>query len=344
MMDGYVVRLADAGKTVPVTGELAAGQVSHAPLRDGSALEIMTGAPCPPGTEAVVPKEESERTGQQVQLPSDIAPGQHIASMGGECAEGAEVLKEGACITPLAIAVLATFGIETVQVFPPPAVAVITTGNELVEPGQAPGRAQIRDTNGPMLAALARSSGIETLTVLHAGDTLEALSAVLEQTEHADIVMFAGGVSAGKYDLVPKALEAHGATIVLHKVTQKPGKPLLFATKGPRLFFGLPGNPLSCHVCFHRYVAAAIRKMTGCVPTAPQDGGRLTDAITVTGSRTVFQLARVEPGHEGWQVTPLLGKGSADVFAPATANALVRLEPAVGEYPAGATVGFEWTT
>lgn len=342
MMDGFAVAVSDAGKTIEVCGEVAAGASTDAEVRPGIAIEIMTGAPCPAGTEAVVPKEDAIRSEHRVTLPTTIKPGQNIALAGAECPSGTMVLRPGDVITPLALASIVTFGIEHVLVYPKPTLAIITTGDELVEPAVSPGPSQIRNSNAPMLATLAQSMGITPTVVAHARDTVAELLSTLQQANHCDFVVLTGAVSEGRYDSVPDALARFEATPVFHKVTQRPGKPLYFATRGEQLIFGLPGNPLSCHLGFHRYVAPAARVFMHRPPDPLRSAGRLTEAFVMKGPRTVFQLARADDANGEWQVRPLLGKGSADMYSASTANCVLRFEPESGTTPAGAAVSFEW--
>lgn len=341
MMDGYAVRLADAGREAVVQGQIAAGNCTGGPLSDGTAYAIMTGAPCPPGTEAVAPVETVCRINGRVRLPATMAPGEHVALKGSECNAGDAVADPGDRITPLVIANLATFGYTHIRAIPRPVCAVITTGSELAGETGAPESFQIRDANGPMLEALLREAGNRQVTRCHAADTLESLEQALEIVRGADVVLLSGGVSAGAYDLVPRALELHGVHVVFHKVTQKPGKPLLFGKLGTRLFFGLPGNPLATHLGFHRYVLPSLRAMAGrAAPAQPVHEGILSRDIRGAGTRTLFQLCRVELSNAGWRIEPLHGKGSADIFTAATANAYVRIDPGVGPFLAGERVAF----
>lgn len=341
MMDGYAVRCEDAGKTVPVVGEVVAGTASSITVARGAAVEIMTGAPCPEGTEAVIQKELVERVGDSVFLPADLPAGKNIAPTGVECAKGAIVLSQGDVLTPLAIACAATFGKSVVNVYPRPSMAILTTGDELVSIDAEPGPAQIRNSNGTMIAAMARNLGMAKVLRRHASDTPESLSQSLESAANADIIVLSGAVSAGKYDRVPEALAGFGATAIFHKVTQRPGKPLFFATRDRQLIFGLPGNPLSCHLGFHRYIAPAARRMMGIDSPRPVLQGILTDSMTMKGSRTVFQLAIARHESNEWYVLPCRGKGSADMYSVARGNALIRFEPDAGEVRGGATVSFE---
>ena len=344
-MDGYAVRADDAGRTVDVVGEVAAGQDVKTEVTAGHCLEIMTGAPCPPGTEAVVKKEQTSRDGDRVALPGTISMGQNIVPRGSECEAGREVFGSGHRLTPISAAVLASFGLESVEVVPRPSLAIITTGAELIPPGRSPGPAQIRDSNGPMLQAMACQMGIERPPHLHADDRLESILQALEEAAAADIVLLSGGVSAGKYDLVPDALESYAAQRIFHRVAQKPGRPLLLARKGRQLLFGLPGNPLSCHLCLHRYVAAAIRKMEGKAPLPDPLGGQLASGVRPRRSRTFFVLARAERLHEAssdWQIHPLPGTSSADMFSACRANCYLEVPPGNKEIGPGEVLRFTW--
>lgn len=341
MMDGFAVRVGDAGSVLPVAGEVKAGARSGT-LPPAAVMAVMTGAPCPGGTEAVVPLEEVETLGSLVRLPSVIEPGQHIVRRGLECRSGAVVLAPGQVVTPLVLAVLSTVGRAVVRVRPSPSAAIISTGDELVVGPKPPGPDGVRSSNGPMLAAMARAAGASPIDQLQARDTLADLLAVLQRASKHDVVVLSGGVSAGRYDLVPQALSEWGATILFHGVAQRPGKPLLFATRGRQLVFGLPGTPLAAHLGFHRYVWAAVRSLLG-LDVRPYTGsGVLTTARTVRGRRTVFQPCRVTRGDDRWQVHPLTTSSTADLFAASGANAMVRFEPSSRPYAAGTPVEFEW--
>ena len=350
MMDGYAVRVADAGRRASVGGIVAAGQDPQAlgqKVESGRAVEITTGAPCPPGTEAVVMHEEVDGDSKAVRLPQNIRAGQHIAPRGSDCAARTVVLEAGQELTALGIGVLASFGRRKVRVLAPPSLAMIATGNELVSNDGCAGAVEIRDANGPMLAAQARALGLDA-ALARALDSVEAIQQAIERASEADIVLLSGGVSVGRYDLVPEALLGVNAEVIFHGIAQKPGKPLLFARMGRRLLFGLPGNPLGSHLCFHRYVAASVRKWMG-VPALHAGGtARLATALDGLSERTLFQPARVEPdqrcedGGKGWRAIPARTQSSADLFSVAIANAYLRLPPGERSVPAGAQVVFEW--
>jgi molybdopterin molybdotransferase len=344
MMDGYAVRTADAGRRVLVTGEIPAGEYVRREVVEGSCQEIMTGAPCPPGTEAVVPKEDVRRSGDEAALPRHISHGQHIAPQGSECPAGQAVLRPGETVTPMAVAVMASFGIRSIRVTPRPSLGVITTGGELTQSGHDPAPGQIRDSNGPMLVAMAVDMALDEPPHLHAEDTTEAILDSLRKVGSRNIVLLTGGVSVGSYDLVPEAVAALGAEVVFHKVTQKPGKPLMVAKRDEQILFGLPGNPLAVHFCFNRYVAAAIRKMEGKPPAADAIRGRLAGPVEPKDSRTYFVTARAERTDDAdtWQVHPMPGVTSADMFASAGANCYVEVPCGGRQLRPGETVTFTW--
>jgi molybdopterin molybdotransferase len=346
MMDGYAVSVADAGKAVPVAGRIAAGQATTVRLKPGVCFEIMTGAACPEGTQGVVPKEHVAREGDLVRLPAGLRVQQHIASCGSECRAGAIVLRAGDVLTPLAIGVLASVGRPAVPAVPAPKLGILTTGGELIGGSQSPGSAQIRDSNGPMLAAMATVGGASPARILHARDDVSAIVAGLEAMQDCDLVVLTGGVSMGRYDLVPDSFRQIGAELIFHKVAQKPGKPLLFARRDRQLLFGLPGNPLAAHLCFHRYVSAAIRRCCGHPVAAPERRwGSLIEPVRSGESRTWFLLGRAELAGgiaDAWRLLPLPGCSSADLFGTSQANCYLEVPPGGQTLAAGEAIAFDW--
>lgn len=341
LMDGFAVKAADAGALVQVAGEIAAGAPAGRALEPGTGVEIMTGAPCPPGTEAVVKVEDTERQGDQIRLPGRVKAGQHLQPAGELCEVGETVLASGSLLSPLGLAAAVACGRRELPVLAPPSIAIVTTGDELGQAGDPLGTAQIYDTNGPMLEAMARRLGVPSPLRLHASDDAAELSQVIERAAEVDLIVLSGGVSMGKYDLVPRILQAVGARKLFHKVRQRPGKPLLFAARGQQLIFGLPGTPLGSHLGLHRYVAAAIRKWMGAPPRPEARTGRLSGPLKADHSRFLFRLVRVEADGGGWRIDPLRWRGSSDVVGPALANAYCRLDPGAGELPAGTELRWE---
>jgi len=343
MMDGFAVRINDAGKTVAVPYEIAAGDKSDITLKDGDACRIMTGAPCPVGTDLVVPIEQFKAPYDTIKLPDELMLNKHIANKGSECEAGTKVVLAGTNITPLVIANLATFGITTLQVFKRPTVAVIPTGSELVDAAHTPAAGQIRDSNGPTLSALVQQLGLVQPTAISAADNMKALTSTLKNavTQH-DIILLSGGVSAGKYDLVPDAIEAIGGKIIFHKVAQRPGKPILFATYKNTLIFGLPGNPLSGTLGFHKLVTPAIKKLLGKRTAATVMHGTLLSNISNKGPRKRYVLSHAQFTDNGITITPLPGKGSADIHATASANCYIEIPEGNITLKANTTIKLEW--
>ncbi len=353
LMDGFAVCIEDAGKTVIVSDEVPAGKAPVTKIKKGSCSEIMTGALCPPGTQAVVKQEDvikkPEKTTlpEKITLPETIKPNQHIAKKGSECDEKAVLAGKGDYVTPIVIANLATFGRQSVKVYPNPSIAIITTGSELVQPGEKLGPAQIRISNGPMLSAMAQNAGITDIRHSHAKDTQEELTLALEKTIGADIIILTGGVSEGKYDLVPDTLLKLGARIIFRKVKQKPGRSMVFAKtvfakNGPKLFFGLTGAPLGNHFCFHRYVTASICKMTGRSHMNEVFCGNLAAPISIKTKAVFYIPARADRAENKWLLTPLQGKGASDIFTPCSANAYIPLMGDSHSLAQGSQIKFEW--
>jgi len=342
MMDGYATRLEDAGKKVQLVGEVAAGQAPAVSVQAGSCVQIMTGASCPEGAEVVVPVEDTTVAEGRVQLPEPLAPGKHIARRGCDCLAGSRVLEQGQPITPLSAAVLAAAGKQRVKIFRPPLMAIIATGSELCRPDEQPADYQIFDSNGPMLMAQARRAGFLPSLTSGAADSMASLSEALRKARRADIVMLTGGVSMGRYDLVPDALKEHGVSLLFHNVPQKPGKPLLFGRKGEQLYFGLPGNPLASHLCFEQYVLPAAQKMAGRPARTPVHSGILTRPLEAKTSRTLFLLANGRFGDGGLKVLPLPGSGSADLYFKQLANGYIRIEPGEHQLETGERVKFQF--
>jgi len=341
MMDGFAIRCGDAGSVVPCTGVVAAGSAPAEGLAKGHTVEIMTGAPCPRGTEAVVKVEDAERLDGGVRLPDVVEPGAHIQLEGMLCRPGDEVLSAGAVVSPVGLATAIAVGVSEVIVAAAPSLTVVTTGDELVGVGDSLGPAQIHNSNGPMLEAMARLSGVTDVHTLHADDTRESLTIAMRSAGRSDMVVLTGGVSMGRYDLVPEVLGELGWEQVFHKVRQKPGKPILFAHKGGRLVFGLPGTPLGSHFGFHRFVAAAIRKRLGMKSDRSRHNGRLADRLESKSGRTLFRLARAHRGKDGWRILPLRWGGSSDLVGPGMANCYLRLEPGEHRLESGTELPFE---
>jgi molybdopterin molybdotransferase len=341
MMDGFAVRAADMPEgrgIVSITEEITAGRTPRVPLGPGQAARIMTGAPLPVGADAVVMIERSQSLDDgRVRLEDrPPRPDQNIMRRGQEMRQGETVLTPGAVLRPQEFGILASVGRAAVQVHPAPDVAILSTGDEVVEPDQKPGPGQIRNGNGPMLLAQTAQAGGVPRYLGIARDNLDSLKPLVAEGLRASVLILSGGVSAGKLDLVPGVLQDLGVQAHFHKVAMKPGKPVLFGTCGPNLVFGLPGNPVSALVCFELFVRPAIRRLRGHTDTGLSLlQATLPEAFTHRSDRPTYHPAWLERGEHGWQVRPVPWFGSPDLRSLARANAFLVLPAGELHYPAG---------
>ncbi len=267
-MDGYAVRsidVANAPTTLPISMHLPAGSYPDTRLEPGTCASIMTGAPLPPGADSIIPVEWAKESREdRVTFSRPAIHGYSIRSRGEDVQQGTSIFDAGTIITPPVIGMIASLGIPNVRVCRRPRFAVVTTGNELVHHWESPANGQIRNSNGPALAAQITACGGVALHSSTARDTEASLSKTIEDVfDHVDVVVLSGGVSVGEFDLVQDVLRDLGVEILFWKVRQRPGKPLLFGVSGGRLVFGLPGNPVSSAVCFDQYVRPACARMLG---------------------------------------------------------------------------------
>lgn len=327
MMDGYALRTCDLTNgfaRLSVTEEVIAGGTTAKVLQASEAIRIYTGAPIPAGADAVVMQERTTLTGATVTVnDSSLALEKNIIRRGAEMKAGEVVAKAGTLLTPSAFGLFATVGKTSVMTVPRPKVAVVATGNELVEPARTPRAGQIRNSNGPMLMAQAASAGALPRYLGIATDDEPALrSFIAEGLEISNVLLLAGGVSAGRLDLVPKVLADLGVTVHFHKVRMKPGKPLLFGTKGNTLVFGLPGNPVSAYVGFELFVRPALAKLAGLPErTMAIEELPLTAPLAANHDRPTYHPATVSASG----VTPLPWFGSADLRALLAVEAFIVL-------------------
>ncbi len=277
----------------------------------------------------------------------DPSPGQNVLPLGASMRAGDVVIRRGASIRPIEIAILAETGHASVPVIPRPRLAILTTGNELVAVEQKPSAGQIRNSNGPMLVASGTRAGAAATEILTARDTHDDLTLAIAEGLKADVLALSGGVSAGKFDLVPQVLTELGVEQVFHKIALRPGKPLWFGIRNPAprtlhpassptLVFGLPGNPVSSLVCFELFVRPALAALSGRGFTQLTS---VTAAISHdynhSGGRAACLPARLDQSSGGNRVTILPWQGSADLATLAKANGLVRLPAENRQLPAG---------
>lgn len=296
-MDGFAIRAADAAAETDllITGYIPAGGTKLQPVTPGCAVKIMTGAPIPPGCDIVVPIEETEVKGGRVRLLRSLQLREHIRCRGEDIAMGAMVLPAGTVLRPPEINLLASFGQSLVTVFRRPRVAILSTGDELVELGMPFQEGRIINSNAFSLAAAVRDAGGEPLLLGIARDTLESHREKLAQGFNADVLITSAGVSAGDCDLVREVLRELGAEEKFWKIAIKPGRPTAFAIKGGTMIFSLPGNPVSTLITFEVFVRPALRKMQGLTPAIPPVTKLpLAEPVSKRSERTQFQRVRVQ--------------------------------------------------
>jgi molybdopterin molybdotransferase len=337
-MDGYAVRATDMARLpadLAVTEQLPAGVAPSRPLAPGTCAKIMTGAPVPPGADAVVPVEDTEPAANgRVRIVRADASRSHICPRGEDLRAGAPLVEAGRVLRPQEIGLLASAGHARVRIYRRPRVAVLATGNEVVPPDAAPGPGQIRDANSWSLLAACRQAGVPAASLGIARDDAADLRARIATGLGHDVLIISGGVSVGDWDLVPALVREAGVAVHFATVRMKPGKPTLFGTRGGCLVFGLPGNPVSTLVGFRLLVWPALRSMMGhAIPSPPPLTAVLAGPVTVRGDRVTFVPAVLRREGETWSAEALKTHGSADLAAFSRANALVVLDP--GTYAAG---------
>jgi molybdopterin molybdotransferase len=340
-MDGYAVQAkdtTDTPATLQVTGEVAAGDTGVYQLAPGTAIRIMTGAQLPEGADAVVPVEWTDDGADRVEIRRSVQPGNAVRSVGEDATEGETLLTAGVRMRPMQIAVAASAGRKTVKVRPRPRVVVLSTGNELTEPGTPLVAGQIWDSNSYMLAAAAREAGaLAYRRSVVPDDPAGVLPALEEQLSRADLLITTGGVSmGGEHDVVKAALSQLG-TVAFTKVAMQPGMPQGFGTIGKRQvpIFTLPGNPVSAFVSFQLFVRPAIAALQGTGDLGlPVVHATLTGPVRSPAGRRSF-LRGVLAGD---QVTPLSGQGSHQIAALGRANALIIVPEPETTLPAGEPV------
>jgi molybdopterin molybdotransferase len=341
-MDGYAVRAEDTASApcdLPVAFTVAAGAGAPPDLERGQAARIYTGAMLPPGANAVVMQEETERRDARVHLRAVVAPGQHVRVAGEDLTLDAPMLVRGQVVGPGDIAALASQGLAFLQVVRRPRVAIVPTGDELVEVGQPLGPGQIYNANSLGLAAQVLEAGGIPLRCPPAPDTAEGLRAALRAAaDAADLVLTSGGVSVGELDLVRQALEAAGH-IDFWRVAIKPGKPLAFGTLHGRSLIGLPGNPVSSYVCFELFARPAIRALLG-VTRPHRERRRLPvwAPLRPQGSRRELVRARLRRRDGQLGVEPLAKQGSGQLASLLGVGALIDRAPEAPAAAAGDTV------
>lgn len=354
LVDGFAVRSTDlaedAERTLDLKGELMAGDWPDQPVGPGQTVSIMTGAPLPPGSDSVVMVEKTQRDGPAVRLRGPVAPGSNRLGRGREWKAGDVILKRGEVLDPIRLGLSAALGKPELSVVGRPKVAVVPTGDELVDPGHPPSPGQIHNANGVLLSSLLRLLDADARPEPIARDQADALKAAFSRLlgpgpDSVDVLVVSGGVSAGKLDLVPSALEASGADPVFHKVKVRPGKPLWFGLGPDRpdrprtLIFGLPGNPVSGVVSILLFVKPALDALSGRPPqTAPLPRYPLASAFQHRGDRQTYRPASLV--GPPLQIDLRLWAGSPDLRALAGLDGFAVFPPGDRAYEPGNPVEF----
>jgi molybdopterin molybdotransferase len=336
-MDGWAVRAADTPGSLKIVGGSAAGHGYAGQVAPGEAVRIFTGAAVPEGCDAIVIQEDAERDGETVRVPA-AALHHHVRPAGGDFANGAVLLRRGARIDPWRLSLAASAGRAEVSVYGKPRVALLSTGEEIVEAPAAPGPFQIYDSGVPALAAMIESWGASAIRAKPVRDELGAVIEAL-RTADADLVVTVGGASVGDHDLVRAAGEALGLTFQVESVNVRPGKPTFFGVLADgRRMLGLPGNPASAFVCAEMFLKPILGAYQG-APTDPVTiTARLEQDLPANGSREHWMRAKLTYADGGVSVRPYRDQDSSLVSVFAASDALMRRLAGAGAAAAGTVV------
>ena len=330
-MDGYALIAEDIESATPenpvkleVVEEIAAGYTAKGTLKPGQTMRIMTGAPIPPGANAVLMQEDTQKDGDSILCLDKADVEENIREAGEDVRIGEGVLKKGTTLSPAHIGMLAVIGRSQIAVSQRPTVSILSTGDEILELDETPQGPQIFNSNGHMLAAQIKSAGGIPVYLGIAKDTEKDLMEKFEWALTADIVVSSGGVSVGDYDLVKSSLQKMGQDMLFWKVAMKPGKPLAFGRIGKTPIFGLPGNPVSSFVSFEQFVRPSLRKVLGCSDLSHKTvQAKLTRTINKKPGRLHFLSSIVSWADGEYTVTPAGEQGSGILKSAANANGLL---------------------
>jgi molybdopterin molybdotransferase len=334
-MDGYALRAADAAGASPahparlrLLGEVPAGSVAERPVGVGEAYRILTGAPLPEGADAVVPQEDVRSEAGALLVPRPVEHGEYVRPRGEDIRRGEPVLGPGAVLGPPALGVLAALGRPLLRVYQRPRVAILSTGDELVEVDVTPRPGQIANSNSYTLGAQVLEAGGLPVHLGIARDNRQELEERFRAGLSADVLVSSAGVSVGDRDLVREVMEKLGAELDFWKVSMRPGKPLTFGRRAGRPFFGLPGNPVSSMVTFELFVRPALRRMGGHPELfRPRARARALEPLDNPGPRRGYLRVRI--GRDGDELTarPTGGQGSGILRSMLLADGLAVVAP-----------------
>ena len=340
-VDGYAVVAADGPGWRQIIGDQMAGYVAGMQVTPGTAARVTTGAPIPPGADAMVMIEDTEEQGGQVQIMDHgIQVGNYIRPVGQDIETGQRVLAQGTVLGPAELGLLGTVGKTEVSVHRRPTVAVMSTGDEIVEPGESPQPGQIRDANRFTLMSAVRQAGATPIDLGIVGDKAGNLETIIERgLSEADVLLTSGGVSMGQLDLVKPYLASRG-TVHFGRVNTKPGKPVTFATVDDKPCFAMPGFPVSALVSFEVFVRPALLKMAGYRHTSRVvEPAILAHDVSHSAARTEFQRVVLQRDTQGKLTASTTGfQGSGRLLSMSGANGLIILPHGQGDFPAGSAV------
>ncbi len=329
-MDGFAVKASDtkgASKENPVRLKIVddqpAGRVTKVVVTSGVAVKVMTGAPIPKGADAVIRVEDTQTSGEWVYILQEVKEGQDIRLAGEDVRKGETVIRSGTVIGPSQIGILASLGKSKVMVLPRPSVAILCTGDELVEIDEPLPMGKIRDSNSYSTAAQVIACGARPVRLGIARDTVESISAKLREALHCDVIVTTAGVSVGEHDIVKDVIEDLGAELKFWRVAQRPGMPLAFWMFKGKPVFGLPGNPGASMICFEEYVRPALLKMMGRTKLfRPEIEAVLTQDIKKKPGRMHYVRVRVERKNGEYYATSAGPQGSGILKTMSLANGL----------------------
>jgi len=346
-MDGYALRAADLTGypcSLRLVGEVAARSSGRPQIRPGCCASVLTGANTPPGSDTVVKIELTSLKDGIVTIHEPLEPFMNVRKRGEEAPKGDVLFPAGTVLDPAAVGVCATVGLANPRVRRRPRIALLCTGQELRDASQSVAAHQTRNSNGPVMKAILAAAGFDSVRhEIVPDDPQLTIDALKRASDNADMTVLTGGVSVGKYDYVPDSVKAIGAKLRFYKIRMKPGKPVLYATRGRnRHIIGLPGNPVSVLTSMHVFVLPALRMLSGISEDKCRPSFRLPLArkLKSRSGRSLMALGKVVNRRSGPVVEPVDSMGSADIYAASTSDGVVAVPASKTELPAGTMVEF----